>query len=104
MKRSATDRFLTVYGLANDCGHPRLGLVASRRVGNAIVRNRWKRLLREAFRLSQHELPPLDLVCIPRIGSEPDLNSLRHSLTRLAAELARKIAALRPADPSGGPP
>jgi ribonuclease P protein component len=87
-KRSAIDRLITIYGLPNDCGHPRLGLVASRRIGNAVVRNRWKRLLREAFRLSQHELPSLDLVCIPRSGNEPDLASLRQSLVRLAGKLA----------------
>ncbi len=35
----------------------RVGIVASKRVGNAVVRNRCKRLLREVFRLNQHQLP-----------------------------------------------
>ena len=89
-RRSATDGLVTVYGLPNEHGHPRLGLVASRRLGNAAVRNRWKRLLREAFRLSQHELPPLDLVCIPRAGREPELAALQKSLMKLAGQLARR--------------
>ena len=48
---------LKVYGRPNDCGHGRLGLSVSARVGNAVTRNRVKRMLRESFRLLQHDLP-----------------------------------------------
>jgi len=58
---------LTVYAIPNALGHPRLGLSVSRRVGNAIRRNRVKRLLRDAFRLLQHDLPAgYDLVVVVR--------------------------------------
>jgi ribonuclease P protein component len=36
----------------------RLGLTVSKRFGNALLRNRFKRLIREAFRLTQYQLPP----------------------------------------------
>lgn len=35
----------------------RLGLTVSKRFGKAVARNRFKRLVREAYRLSQHTLP-----------------------------------------------
>lgn len=47
----------------------RVGVVASRRVGNAVRRNRAKRRARELFRLNQEELPlRCDLVMICRAG------------------------------------
>lgn len=48
---------LVVFGIPNDLTHPRLGLGVGRHVGNAVARNRVKRMLREALRLDQHTLP-----------------------------------------------
>jgi ribonuclease P protein component len=45
----------------------RIGIIVSRRVGPALVRNRVRRLLRESFRLHQHELTATaDLVLVAR--------------------------------------
>jgi len=45
----------------------RLGVVTARRIGCAVVRNRARRLLRESFRVHQHDLAaPLDLVLVAR--------------------------------------
>src|SRR5436190_20952292 len=45
----------------------RLGIVTSGKIGNAVVRNRARRLLRETFRVHQHDLAqPVDLVLIAR--------------------------------------
>jgi ribonuclease P protein component len=90
-RASAADDLLVLYGAANRLGYPRLGLAVSRRCGGAVQRNRWKRILREAFRSTQRELPALDLVCVPRADSVPELRRLVASLPALAARVEGKL-------------
>src|SRR5204862_2454523 len=79
-RNSSSNSWIALYGAANEFNRARIGFTVSRRVGIAVERNRWKRLLREAFRLSQHELAPLDLVCVVRASAPPALAELRESL------------------------
>jgi ribonuclease P protein component len=87
-------RFFTVLMAPNGFGRPRLGIVASRKLGDAVRRNRAKRLIREVFRQS----PPLpgrqgvDAVVIPRRelfdAAYSSLESdLRGALKRAASRL-----------------
>lgn len=50
-------------------GQPRLGLVATRRLGKAVQRNRIKRVLREFFRRHRTTLPAFDLVIMAKKGA-----------------------------------
>lgn len=55
------------WRFSDDQTTSRLGVVTSKKIGNAVVRSRARRLLREVFRLHQHELArPADLVLIAR--------------------------------------
>lgn len=69
-KEVSTQKNLTVLyskNLEND--FPRLGIVATKKIGNAVCRNRGKRLVREAFRLNQENISQkLDIVIILRKG------------------------------------
>jgi ribonuclease P protein component len=87
---STSNPFFVLYGGANEVGHPRLGLVVTRRIGGAVARNKWKRLMREAFRHAQAELPALDLVCVVRAQSPPKLADLQVALLQLASRLVAK--------------
>ena len=93
-RASASDGSMVVHGAANELGHPRLGLVVSRRMGSAVRRNRWKRLLREGFRVVQDQLPALDLVGIPRAATPPPLESIQASYLQLAARIERPLPQL----------
>jgi ribonuclease P protein component len=100
----AADQVLVVYADRNDRDYCRLGLSVSRKVGGAIVRNRWKRLIREAFRGSRAALPAgLDLVVRPRRGAKADFQAILEALPRLAKQLDKKLLRLadnRSAKPS----
>ena len=82
---------LTVFAIPNELGHPRLGLSVGRRVGTAPKRNRIKRLLREAFRLMQHDLPcGYDLVINVRPHETALLADYQRMLSAAAVKLHRK--------------
>ena len=88
--RRVYSRGLVMHALPSPTGAARLGLVTSRRFGNAVRRNRARRLVREAFRHDQAQLPPLDLVVLPQHGSFPDhLEGVRVAMSEAVARLAR---------------
>ncbi|KPK75866.1 MAG: hypothetical protein AMJ79_09375 [Phycisphaerae bacterium SM23_30] len=87
----AADPHLVLYARTNRLGPARMGLSVGKKMGPAAKRNRYKRTLREAFRLTQHELPAgLDYVLIPRPKAIPSTKLFSGSLRRLAPKVARR--------------
>jgi ribonuclease P protein component len=88
--KMAMDARLVVHAIRNQLGWSRLGISVSRKVGSSPQRNRWKRVIREAFRRSRSTLPSgLDLVVRPRRGAVAELEQVQQSLIKLAARLAK---------------
>lgn len=87
--KCARGALFAVSAVRNALPRSRLGLVAGRRCGTAPVRNRAKRLLREAFRLRRETLPAgLDLV----VRLHPNLPPERLRLAPFSEELVALAA------------
>lgn len=84
--RQARSGCITVVTIKASCA--RLGLIVPRRVGNAVARNRIKRVIREYFRLNRDAFPRGDCVVIPAGGAAKLSNdAIRSQLVRALERL-----------------
>jgi ribonuclease P protein component len=80
----STDKYFTILAVKNNRNHPRLGLaIAKKNIRKAIDRNSIKRIIRESFRLSQHDLDGIDFVVLAKRPANQVLpQKLNQSLQR----------------------
>jgi ribonuclease P protein component len=103
--RVPTRHLLMLLRPRESAGPARLGVVASKRVGGSVVRNRTKRLVREAFRKNPDAFPDnLDVVIILRPGAHllPS-GELEAQVRQAKSALHRRAAELAAAGPPAGP-
>lgn len=87
--RKFPSRFLVLYVQPNGLNQSRLGLVVSRKVGNAVARNKVKRRLREIFRKLLTEIEfCCDMVVVARsLAAEAGFLDLDRSIRRVVTGL-----------------
>lgn len=90
----SSDRYLTILAVPSEKSFARLGLAISKKnARRAVDRNRIKRLIRESFRLNQHELPAVDLVIMAKpITKSAENKQISHSLQEHWNRLKKQCA------------
>jgi len=91
--RSYKHPLIVMVILPNDLPHSRFGFTASKRIGNAVKRNRVRRLMREAVRLQWDDIAPgWDVVCIAR---RPIATATFHEVQAACQTLLAKAGLLK---------
>jgi ribonuclease P protein component len=87
--KSFADKYLVIYYVPNRLNETRVGFSISKKVGNSVVRNRVKRLIKESFRLNANIKGHYDVIFIARVrAKEADYKRIERSVNFLLRKLS----------------
>lgn len=91
--KSYANRLLVIYVLKNKLATNRVGFSVSKKVGNSVVRNRVRRLMRESFRLNCCNIGSgYDIIFIARVAAkDADYASLEKAMKSLFKKAAIEV-------------
>ena len=92
-KRIATE-YLALHYQTNQLQRPRLGLVVGKKTAKlAVSRNYMRRVLRELFRLQQHEISPADIILrVQKKFDKRDFQLIKQEFNALVVKLNQRLA------------
>lgn len=91
--KSYANKFLVLYVVSHEQDNVQVGFAAGKRLGCAVVRNRVKRLLREAYRLNQQKLVQgVDLILV---GRQPATKAGLSDVEKALLDLCKRARILK---------
>jgi ribonuclease P protein component len=89
LRKRISNKYLVMRYRPNDSSGARLGLIVAKKTAKfAVQRNYMRRVLRELFRLNQHQLPAVDLVIqVQKVFDRPDFGEIKQAFDALCKKL-----------------
>ena len=93
LRKRIANKHLVMRYRPNDKNGARLGLIVAKKIVKlAAQRNYMRRVLRELFRLKQHELPAVDVVIqVQKVFKKPDFIEVKQAFNDLCVVLSKKL-------------
>jgi len=90
-KRFSYSNFRCIY-IKNNLDHGRIGFAVSRKYGNAVQRQQFKRYWREVFRCHLAKISGLDILIIPMVSFRKDFNIQKNAMALLGKLMQKNVS------------
>ena len=89
LRKRISNQYLVMRYRPNGSSSARLGLIVAKKTAKfSVQRNYMRRVLRELFRLNQHQLPAVDLVIqVQKVFQRPDFVEIKQAFDALCKKL-----------------